>query len=140
MSWKDEFIAKYSEEAYKKRAAEKSRQWRKAYPEKAKEYNHELSRKEGKYYLKALKYDHTGLRGERGRIRRNHQYMWRQYKNVIAPKSQLHHQWIPGSAQYAGVALVEKDQHMHGRIKVIKILDGEITVFSEKELQGGLAI
>ena len=37
---------------------------------------------------------------------------------------------------YRGLALVEADQHTHGFIDVIKILDGEITIFTEAELRG----
>lgn len=76
----------------------------------------------------------TGIQGDRNKIRDIHRYKWRQYKRIIAPDSQLHHQWEPNSAEYAGVALVEKDAHMHGFIKVIEILEGEINLFTEKEI------
>jgi hypothetical protein len=64
-----------------------------------------------------------------------HGYYWRPYKNIIAPGSQLHHNWIPGTADYTGLALVEADQHMRGFIEVIQILEGKITLFTEKEIR-----
>jgi hypothetical protein len=48
---------------------------------------------------------------------------------------ELHHQWIPETADYTGLALVEAKPHKHGIIDVIQILEGAITVFSEKELR-----
>jgi hypothetical protein len=98
-------------------------------------HNEEQFRKGGKYYEKWLELDRTGLRGERNKVRGRHQKRWRDYKKIIAPGSQLHHQWQPGTAEYDGVALVERDQHMHGIIKVIQILKGVITVFTEKEIR-----
>ena len=62
-------------------------------------------------------------------------YQWRQYKRIIAPGSQLHHQWIPKTSDYTGLALVEVNPHKYGIINVIEILDGEITLFTEKEIQ-----
>jgi hypothetical protein len=134
MSWKEEYIEKYGEEAYEKQLEQK-RQWREANPEKAEEHNHETSRKGGKYYEKRLEYAHTGLQGERNKIRTTHANKWRPYKKIIAPDSQIHHEWIFETADFRGVALVEADQHMHGIIKVIQILKGVITVFTEKEIR-----
>ena len=98
----------------------------------------EVDRKGGKYYEKKLKYNRTGLRAERHKIRTIHAHNWKPYKDIIAPNSQIHHSWQPGTAEYSGVALVEKDAHQHGIIDVIEILEGAITVFIEKELQRGL--
>ena len=154
MSWKEEFIERHGEEAYDKHLEQKRqeykakpdkvkawvRQWQEANPGKMEEYVHSQCRKGGKGYEKKLKYEHTGLLGERNKIRSKHARMWRQYKSIIAPGSQLHHQWRPGTSEYSGLALVEADPHMHGIIDVIRILDGEITVFTEKELRerGGM--
>lgn len=98
----------------------------------------ESDRKGGKYYEKKREYDLSELRSERHKIRSNHEHKWQAYKNIIAPGSQLHHQWRPGTSEYSGLALVEADQHQHGIIDVIQILEGgEINVFTEKELQRG---
>ena len=134
MSWKEDFIKRYGEGAYE-RKLEQMRQWKEANPNKAEELNHDVGRKGGKYYEKKLKYQHTGLQGERNKVRKLHGRRWRKYKNIIAPDSQLHHQWLPDKSEYSGLALVEADLHMHGIIDVIRILDGEITVFTEKELR-----
>lgn len=131
---KDEFIAQYGETAYVK-MLEQGRQWHQDHPEKEQENSRKHARKGGKYYLKQLKYAKTGLRGERRKIRREHQNRWRTYKRIIAPTSQIHHVWRPGSAEYDGIALVGKDTHQHGTIDVIRILDGEVSVFTEKELR-----
>jgi len=146
---KREFIARYGEEKYEKymeqgrqwieahpeRVKELNRQRYKANPEKAKKYNHNRDRKGGKFYLKTLKYSNSGLRGERNKIRHLHERKWREFKKIIAPGSQIHHSWVPQTAEYAGVALVESVAHIHGIIDVIKILDGEITLFTEKEIR-----
>jgi hypothetical protein len=129
MSWKDDFIAKHGEEAYCKRLegrrtwgnklpggeAQRSRKQRAADPEKYREYERawrernpetniekgrKVSRKGGAYYEKKQKYKQTGLSGEREHVRMRHGYYWRPYKNIIAPGSQLHHQWVPGTAKY----------------------------------------
>jgi hypothetical protein len=164
MSWKDDFISKFSEEAYAKRlegrrmwgrklsggekqrsqdrrdanpeqSREYDRAWRERNPETNIEKGRKVSRKGGAYYKNHMKYKQTGLSGEREHVRMRHAYYWRPYKNIIAPDSQLHHQWVPGTAKYTGLALVEKDQHMHGVIDVIKILKGEITLFTESEIR-----
>ena len=64
-----------------------------------------------------------------------HGNLWRKYKNIIAPESQIHHEWIPGTANYRGVALVEADQHMHGIVDVIEILEGKITLLTEDKVK-----
>ena len=135
---KKEHIARYGEEAYAKMLAQ-DRAWQKAHPEEIAALCREQSNKGGKRYKKRLIYDHTGLRGERMKLRYKHGNLWRPYKNIIAPLSQIHHEWIPGTAEYTGVALVEADQHMHGFIDVIEILKGTITLLSEEEIiRGGL--
>lgn len=150
---KEEITRRRGDAAYKK-MQEQWRQWYKANPEKFKERvrqwqeanpdkkrdatrrwrkaNPEVSRKGGKYYLKMLKYKSTGLQGERNRIRTKHGNKWREYKKIIAPGSQIHHEWIFETADFRGVALVEADQHRHGIIDVIEILDGKITLLFEE--------
>jgi len=163
MSWKDDYIAKFGEDKYNKRLAqrregganlpggEKGRskdireadpeKWRAYYrersrknPEKVKEQGRQVSRKTGKYYKKKQIYKQTGLSGERERTRMRDAYYWRPYKRIIAPQSQIHHQWIPETSNYTGLALVEADAHMHGFVDVIQILEGEITLLTEKEI------
>lgn len=137
MNTKEEYIKKYGEAAYnaleKTRAA--TRAWQEVNPDKVRRASHEGSRKAGKYYKRSQMYKSKGLQGARHKIRIKHNAMWRQYKRFVAPHSQLHHNWRPQSALYDGLALVEADQHMHGFIDVIQILEGEITVFTEEELR-----
>lgn len=127
-------IEKYGEAAYEK-LLEQKRQWKEANPEMVEKANHKRCRKGGRFYEKHLKYQHTGLQGERNAIRRKHAKNWQSYKKIIAPDSQIYHEWIPGTADFRGVALVESDRHRYGFIDVIKILDGKITVFTEKEIR-----
>ena len=150
---KKEYIKKYGKEAYEK-MYQRSRGWRETHrkegkeharlqrlnnPNEAKANNQEGSRKGGKYYEKRLRYNRTGVQGMRGRVRGGHWRQYYAYKQIIAPESQIHHQWLPNTADYKGVALVEKEQHMHGFIDVIQILEGEITVFTEEEIiKGGI--
>ena len=161
---KDEFIKRYNEEAYEKKKAYRrawylahleevrahskawaeahpdemlayNRVWREAHPEKVKEKNHEADRKDGKRYEKKLESLRTGLQGERHRVRVKHGRLYRPCKNIIAPDSQLHHSWRPGTSEYTGLALVEADAHMHGFIDVIQIFEGEIELFTEAEIR-----
>lgn len=137
---KKEFIAKYGKEAYVKmilQGRERQRAWGERNPQKVIELCRKRNRKGGKYYEKHLIENRTGLRGERNKIRGEHRKHWRPYKNIIAPDSQLHHQWCPRTAEYTGLALVEADQHIHGIIDVIQILEGEITSLTEKDVRMG---
>ena len=143
---KEERIEKYSKEAYKKmlqqkrerriehleQEKQKLRRWRGDNPEKVKANGQESSRKGGKYYEQHQKYFSAGLPHERKIVRLRHGHLYRPYKQIIALESQIHHEWLPETAEYRGVALVEKDQHMHGLIDVIQILEGEITLFAEE--------
>jgi hypothetical protein len=148
---KEEYIKKYGGAAYEKQqqqclnwAAEhreegraRANKWAIANPDKVIANARETTRKGGKHYEKHLKYESRGLRGARNHIRVGHGQKWRRFKQIIAPESQLHHQWIPETANYTGVALVEADQHRHGIIVPIQILEGEITLLTEAEIRGG---
>lgn len=140
------------EETYQK-LLQQNQEWRERNPEKAKEIRREWRRnnlkrakrtdqerhcKGGKYYEQTREYDRTGLRHERNLVRGKHQFRYRPFKQLIAPNSQIHHEWIPGTADYIGVALVETNQHQHGFIDVIQILEGEITLLTESEIAGGI--
>lgn len=145
MSFKSDFIAAHGEAAYAKRLerrrawganlpggeAQRSQERRDADPE----MTWQSDRKGGKYYERKLKYDRNGLRGERMRIRHRHGKKWAKYKRIIAPNSVIHHSWIPNTAEYTGVGLVEKTAHEYGIIKVIEILDGNIRIFTEREIR-----
>ena len=152
---KEEYIKKYGKEAYKgqlqkrrerwkqhpkrkepKEACASNQEWRKNHPEKIKANNQENNRKGGKYYDHCCEYRSTGIPHERVLVRMKHRNHYRPYKTIIAPDSQIHHQWIPNTANYTGVALVETDQHLHGFIDVIQILEGEITLLTEDEIKG----
>ena len=146
---KAEYIGRYGEAAYEKMVQQscdwyaqhseemkaRVREWREVNPNKVKASHQEQCRKGGKRYEKMLKHQHTGIQGERNKIRNSHGRKYRPFKQIIAPESQIHHEWMPGTAKYRGVALVETDQHMHGYIDVIKILDGKITLLTEKEIR-----
>ena len=146
---KDEYIAKYGEEAYEKHL-EQSQEWYRQHcerakatvqkrrvekPEIVKANNREISRKGGKYYEAKRVYDRSGLQGKKNKIRKEHAYKYRPYKMIIAPDSELHHQWCPQSAEYTGVALVEANPHRYGIIDVIQILDGKITLLTEEAIR-----
>lgn len=130
---KEERIAKYGEAAYLKLLAQRDA-WAKAHPEDRAAYHREYSKKGSKRYEKNLLYQRTGLRGERMKVRHKHGKLWGKYKRIIAPDSQIQHEWFPRTAEYRGVALVEADHHMHGIVDVIEVLEGEITLFTEKEI------
>ena len=137
---KEEIIAKYGEAAWAKvleQGREKTKKYKEEHPEQVKADNRELIRKGGKYYDKHQEYQHTGLQGARNRIRNKHRRQYKPYKMIIAPESQIHHEWVPKTAEYTGVALVEADQHMHGFVDVIQILDGKITLLTEEEVKRG---
>jgi hypothetical protein len=105
------------------------------HPERINTNNREKCRKGGKHYAKHLRDNRTGLQGARNTIRCKHRNTWRQYKMIIAPNSQIHHEWILGTSRYRGIALVERDAHQHGIIDVIQILKGKITLFTEEEIR-----
>lgn len=161
---KTEFIEKYGEAAYDKQLLQNrnwkakhpeevkahlkdwnakhsqgkkalNKEWRESNPKKIAENNHEESQKGGKYYEHNRHHKMTGIPHEKVLVRQKHQRIWTPFKQIIAPASQIHHEWIPGTADYTGVALVEKDQHLHGFIDVIQILEGEITLFAEAEVR-----
>lgn len=79
----------------------------------------------------------TGIQGDKNKIRMKHAHQYKPYKMIIALESQIHHEWVPDTPEYRGVALVEKDQHMHGFVDVIEILDGKITLLTEEEVKRG---
>jgi hypothetical protein len=146
---KEEFIARSGEDAWQKMLA-RNRAWREEHPEQVKAINknykeehpeqviannQELCRKGGKRYDQQLEYMRIGIQGDKNKIRGKHNKQYKPYKEIIAPDSQIHHEWIPDTAEYRGVALVEKDAHMHGFVDVIEILDGKITVLTEEEVK-----
>jgi hypothetical protein len=143
---KEEIIRRYGEIGYKRQQERASRwkaknpdkvrthdkTWRDNNPLKTKAKDHERNRKGGKYYKHKMEYSKTGLQGERNKIRIKHANRYRPYKKIVAPDSQVHHEWIPGTSRYRGIALVERDAHQHGRVDVIKILGGAITLLLEE--------
>jgi hypothetical protein len=69
--------------------------------------------------LELNEYQCTGLQGERNKIR---QADWRKYKHEhagIPYPVDIHHEWIPGTAQCRGCALVDRKAHRHGIIKIV---------------------
>ena len=148
---KEEIIRKYGEAEYERRLQRRRewhakhhertnanyKEWAKSNPDKAIVNSREQCHKGGTRYGQNREYDLTGLRYKRNLVRGKHRFHYRPYKCIIAPESQLHHEWIPETADYRGVALVESDRHMHGYIDVIQILEGEITLLTEAGIRGG---
>ena len=112
-----------------------SKKYREKHPKQVIAHSQERVRKGGKHYAKKLEYEHTGLQGARNKIRVTHANKYRPYKDIIAPESQVHHEWLPETSEYRGVALVEKDAHMHGFVDVIQILD--VTLLTEEQIRNG---
>jgi hypothetical protein len=135
---KEEYITRYGIGSYKKQQKQ-TRNWIKEHPKEVGEFKKKWEgsqvRNGGKYYTKTQCYKRTGIQGRKNKVRKHHSDIWRKYKNIIAPGSQIHHEWIPGTANYRGVALVEADQHIHGVIKVIEVLGGEITLLREVDIR-----
>lgn len=147
---KEERIKRYGGDAFEKqlqqsrewheknpeRDREHGEHWRAANPEKAEAYNHDISRKGGKYYEQQKQHRMNGIPHEKELVRGKHRRSYRAFKRIIAPDSQIHHDWLnDGTSNYRGVALVEADQHRHGHIDVIQILEGEITLLTEEEIR-----
>ena len=132
---KEEYIKKYGEAAWEKKR-QQAREWSVAHPEEAKAHHQEANRKGGKYYDQCRTKKMQGIPHEKELVRGKHREKWRPYKKVIAPDSVLHHEWIPETSEYRGVALVEKDPHQYGYVDVIQILEGEITLLTEAEVRG----
>jgi hypothetical protein len=124
-------------EEYREKEKAYNRKYQEENPEKVIANHQEESRKGGNRYDKHLKDNRTGLQGVKNRIRSDHRTQYKPYKDIIAPDSQIHHEWIPKTAEYTGLALVEAEQHMHGIVDVIEILDGEITLLTEEQIREG---
>lgn len=118
-------------------AQKRSKEWREKNIERVKEQDNQKNKKGGKRYGNMLIYKRTGIQGQRNRIRAMHRKNWSHYKSIIAPMSQLHHQWHPRTADYTGLALVEANPHRYGIINVIQILEGAITLYTEEGIRRG---
>ena len=73
-------------------------------------------RKGGKYYEIMKKYEMTGLRAERRKVRDIDSHTWLKYKKILDPEAitQVHHLWKEGSADVFGVAIVDMTfTHIH---------------------------
>jgi hypothetical protein len=72
-----------------------------------KEYNKRRNRKGGESYDTYKKYNVTGIRGKRTRVRAIDGKNWRPFKKIIAPETEVHHLWKDGSAEFFGLAIVD---------------------------------
>lgn len=63
---------------------------------------------------------------ERNKIRQAHYVKWG------SPDLDIHHERISDTANYHGVALVERAAHQHGIINIVILLEGVITEFTKK--------
>lgn len=129
--------AKKYREKHKEEVKVADKKYKEAHSEKVIVNNQEHGRKGGKHYDQALVYKRTGLQGARNKVRSKHAREYKPYKDIIAPDSQIHHEWLPDSSEYTGVALVEANPHRYGIIDVIIILDGKITILTEEEVRKG---
>lgn len=142
---KEETIRRYGIEEYEKQM-QQGRRWKETNREKVKagfakrnpKTHAEQNHKGGKYYEVKRHYLMTGIPHEKNLIRGKHHRRWTPYKQIIAPDSQIHHEWIPDTADYRGVALVEACSHQQGFVDVIQILEGEITLLTEAEIRGAI--
>ena len=82
--------------------------------------------KGGDKYEENCEYRRTGIQGERNKIRRRDRRTWQPFKNFIALDTEVHHAWIKGTANYNGVAIVDKSEH--GIINPILILENSILI------------
>jgi hypothetical protein len=133
---KKAYQKKYKEE-HPEEVIAADKKYREEHPEEVIANHQEQNRKGGKYYDKKLKDNQTGLQGDRNKIRLKHRNQYRPFKNIIAPESQIHHEWVPTTAEYRGLALVAKDAHQYGIVDVIQILEGKITLLTEEEVKYG---
>ena len=133
---KKETIKRRGIEAYNRELA-LSTIWWEEHPKRRDVYARERNRPGGKYYKEVLRKNGVGLRKKRANRRCRDGGKYRPFKNRIDPlgASQLHHCWLRNSAECRGVALVEKNQHMHGFINVIEIFEGKIMLFTEEEIR-----
>ena len=131
---KDKIIKKHGEEGYKKYKKERAK-WSLTHREGILERQRKRDRKGTESYERKRLYQMAGIPYTKRLIRGKHQEQWKPFKQIIAPNSVLHHEWIPNTADYRGVALVEKNQHQHGFIDVIQVLEGEITLLTEAEIR-----
>lgn len=128
---KEERISRYGEAAYESLKTH-IKDWRERNPDKVIADHRNQSNKGGKRYGLNLEYKTKGIQGEKNSTRTKHAKQFRPFKRIIAPNSQIHHEWIPATANYRGLALVEANQHRHGIIDVIIILQGKITLLTEE--------
>lgn len=135
---KEEYVRRYGVESYE-RYRKNIRIWLKKHASQVQEIQKissaERNRKNGKYYAKKRQFETTGIQRVKRLVRAKHQKRWNKYKQIIAPNSELHHEWIPNSGRYRGVALVDKEKHRHGVINPIQIIEGKIMLFSEPEIR-----
>ena len=145
---KKERIIRYGIEAYEK-FLDQTRRWKKDNPDTVIAHNavwtkkltcEGVNRKGGKYYLKIKTYYQKEIPKAKHVVRSFHQRLYQPFKNIIDPNglTHIHHEWVAKTANYRGVALVEKDQHSHGYIDVIEILEGKITLMTEKDIREGI--
>ena len=92
----------------------------------SKEYDNEIERR---------RYHNNPLHRERHKVRNRDRSKYRPYKRIIDPEGLtcIHHNWIPGTAEYTGKAIVEKDLHQkaHDFVKPILILDDHIELMKD---------
>ena len=131
---KEDFIREKGLPAYEIDLRHK-REWARRNPTAIKKASNEHNRAGGKYYEQKLQWLKSAIPNARHTIRVRHGHMYRAFKEIIAPDSELQHEWLPGTAKYRGVALVESKPHQYGIIDVIQILEGKITLFTEKEIR-----
>jgi hypothetical protein len=131
---KNAFIEKWGIAAYEKRM-KVSRDWRQAHPENTEKWRKQICdwkrthpirvkriardsyRKHRKEILNRQCTDTEGLRRS---IRGKHR-IWSKYKRFVALATRQHYEWIPETAEYKCIALVENDLRQYPFENVIHI-------------------
>lgn len=133
---KEEIIKQYGIEEYQRQLEdnkERTATWSRNNIKKVEEAKRERMNKGGKYYQNILKYNRSGIQKSRRKIRNRDARRWKKYKGNWLTETEIHHCWIPGTAQYNGIALVDKMEHQHRIINPIEILEG-IIILMEAEI------
>ena len=84
--------------------------------------------KGGTHYEKEKEYNRTGLRGERHRIRCIHRKAYRLFKKFFGIDTNIHHEWIPGTAKYRSICVLEVEDHKD------KMFENPVLFFTNNQL------
>lgn len=138
---KQEMIDRYGEEWYNEHRLEPAKKWVREHREEHAEYNRKYRQEHREEKIKyqkkywGAKADPDSIPHKRQliRARDNRRYNpIRQFWSHL--KTDIHHEWIPDTADYMFIALVERSKHQYGIIDPICILEGEVAVNLDADL------